>query len=276
MPMFRLRPGLAVVCCAVICLLSGPVGAQSPAPARPSQPQTGAPQAPATSPAVTLPAARTILDAHIKAIGGREAVLSHSSTHATGTITMDSAGMTGTLEIFAAKPNRTVVKMTLGGIGDVMEGFDGTTAWTISPMSGPMIVQGKELEQKKFDADFYGELHAPEKYDSMKTLEKTEFDGRPCYKVSLIRKGGGEDIQFYDVATGLKAGGIVTRETAMGTITATSIDADYKKFGNIMHATTVKQSAMGVQTTIKLLTVEYDTVDPKVFEPPAQIKALIK
>ncbi|MCA1561401.1 MAG: hypothetical protein LC804_14460 [Acidobacteria bacterium] len=276
MPMSRLRLGLAVASCVVVVLQPGRVGAQALAPAPPSQPQTGAPQAPAASAAATLPAARTILDAHIKAIGGREAVLSHSSTHATGTITMESAGMTGTLEIFAAKPNRTVVKMTLGGIGEVTEGFDGTTAWTISPMSGPMIVQGKELEQKKFDADFYGELHAPEKYDSMKTVEKTVFDGRPCYKVSLIRKGGGEDIQFYDMATGLKAGGIVSRDTAMGTITATSIEADYKKFGNIMHATTVRQSAMGVQTTLKLSTVEYDTVDPKVFEPPAQIKALIK
>lgn len=276
MPMCRSRPGLAVAWCAVVVILGGPVGAQSPAPARLSQPPTGAPQAPATSAAVTLPTARTILDAHIKAIGGREAVLSHSSTHATGTITMESAGMTGTLEIFAAKPNRTVVRMTLGGIGEVMEGFDGTTGWTISPMSGPMIVQGKELEQKKFDADFYGELHPAERYESMRTLEKTVFDGRPCYKVSLIRKGGGEDVQFYDVATGLKAGGIVSRDTAMGTITATSTEADYKKFGNIMHATTVKQAAMGVQTTIKLSTVEYDSVDPKVFEPPAQIKALIK
>ena len=31
--------------------------------------------------------------------------------------------------------------------------------------------------------------------------------------MQLVRKSGGEDIEFYDVATGLKAGSITTRET---------------------------------------------------------------
>ena len=110
----------------------------------------------------------------------------------------------------------------------------------------------------------------------MKTVEKTTFDGRPCYKVSLVRKDGGEDFDFYDVATGLKAGASGTREIAMGPITATQMHADYKKFGDLLVPTTIKQTAMGVEQVLTFTSVEYDKVAPSTFEPPPEIKALIK
>lgn len=269
--------GRAVSVCAALAALSTvTLAAQAPAPA------TTAPKPPQALPKpaeadAALPSARAILDRHVQAIGGREAILSHTSSHATGTLSVPSAGITGTLEVFAAaKPNRMLVKISLGGVGEVMEGFDGVNAWSMSPMTGAMVLQGKQLDDKKFDSEFYGELHEGSRYQSLKTLEKTTFDGRPCYKVSLVRPGGSEDFEFYDVATGLKAGSINTRETQMGSITTTSIEADYRKFGNVLQATTLRQSAMGIQQVFTLSVVEYDKVDPAVFEPPAQIKALAK
>ena len=80
-------------------------------------------QAPATAPAPSaadpsLPAAREILDRHVKAIGGREAVLSHKSAHATGTFSVPSSGMVGTIETFGAtNPDRIVVRITIPGLG---------------------------------------------------------------------------------------------------------------------------------------------------------------
>lgn len=272
------RPGRAVsVGLGVAAVAAATLSAQPPRTlpeAAPKAPQTMAKAAEAD---VSLPTARSILDRHLKAIGGREAVLSHSSSHATGTISVPAAGISGTLEVFAAaKPSRAMVKITLGGVGEVLEGFDGVNAWSMSPMTGAMVLQGKQLEDKKFDSEFYGELHETSRYLSIKTLEKTAFEGRPCYKVSLVRPTGIEDIEFYDVETGLKAGSINTRETPMGSITTTSVETDYRKFGNLLQATTLKQSAMGIQQVFTLSSVEFDKVGPKVFEPPAQIKALIK
>ncbi len=114
------------------------------------------------------------------------------------------------------------------------------------------------------------------RYLSMKTVEKTTFEGRPCYKVSLVKKNGSEDFDFYDVETGLKAGMIATRESQMGPMAVTQVTSDYKKFGGLLVPTTMKQSAMGVDQVLKLTTIEFDKVDPSVFEPPAQIKALLK
>lgn len=276
----RFRPGFAVrvataVVAGVLTFAPAPAGAQPPAVQRP------APQDPTVSPAIEtpktpLPGARSILDRHIAAIGGKEAVLSHSSTRATGTFSVASAGMNGSLEVIAAKPDKSMVKITIPGVGEILEGYDGKSGWTLSPMTGPMLIEGKQLEEKRYDADFYSELHDDSRYASMTTVERTDFEGRPCYKVKLVRKSGGEDYEFYDVETGLKAGRIATRETPMGTITGTSVETDYKKFGNLLQPTTVKNTMMGMQQVISIATIEYDTVPPTAFEPPAEIKALIK
>jgi hypothetical protein len=252
--------------------------AQFPAPARPPKLATDlkTPQAETPAPPAELPSARSVLDKHVAAIGGREAVLSHSSTFARGTLSMPAAGLTGDLEIFGAKPNRTLLKITLPGVGEVMEGFDGRHGWSISPMTGPMILEGKQLEDKRFDSEFYGELRSTDRYSSITTVEQTTFEGRPCYKVRLVRKSGGEDIEFYDVATGLKAGSITTRETQMGTVTGTTVELDYRKFGNLLQPTTVRSEIGGMKQVITITAIEYDNIPLSVFDLPPGIKALLK
>jgi len=280
------RCSMVFVCLAL--LSAGAVSAQTaqpsappkPAPAPPKQSPAAPKQAPAanqkTAEQADLPSARSIIDRHIKAIGGRAAILAHKSTHAAGTISMPSTGITGPIEVYAAAPDKSFVKISLGGVGDLLEGYDGTHGWTLQPMMGPMLKQGKELAEKKFDSDYYSDLHEPERYASMKTIEKTTFEGRPCYKVSLVRKDGGEEIEFYDADTGLRAGTVQTRETTMGSITATQVLSDYKRFGALLLPTTMKQTALNVEQLLTVTSVEFDNVPPSIFEPPAQIKALIK
>jgi len=224
-----------------------------------------------------LPSAESLAARFIRAIGGREAVLGHTSTRVVGTVAVPSSGVTGSFEAFAAKPDKTFLKMTLGGIGESLEGFDGRVAWMTSALTGPMLVQGKEYEQKKFDADYYAELRTVERYKSMKTLEKTTWEGRSSYKVSLIRHDGSEEIEYFDVETGFKTGKVVTREMMMmGAVPMTTVAGDYRKFGDVLHAATMKQIAMGAQIIMTITSVEYDKVDPAVFELPTAIKALVR
>jgi hypothetical protein len=245
-------------------------------------PSTATPKAPAPKTATPtaeaeLPSARSIIDRHIKAIGGRDAILSHTSQHATGTFSVPAQGLVGTVEIFgAANPNRAALKVNVPGLGEIASGFDGSHGWSVSPLLGPMLQVGKELEQSKFDADFYGDLRDEKRYRSMKTVEKTTFDNKACYKVSLVRDDGSEDFDFYDVATGLRAGSVNTRETPMGSVKTTSIESGYKKFDNLLLATSVVQQIMGVEQKIELASVEFDKVPPGAFDLPEQIKALIK
>lgn len=283
----RSQPGCALhagrsfrtlVTVAILMATGAPAGlsAQFPAPARPPKPSAGVVKPAAPAAPATLPSARTVLDRHLAAIGGRDAVLSHSSTMARGTISMPAAGMTGALEIYGAKPNKSLLKVSLGGVGEIAEGFDGTHGWSLSPMTGPMLLEGKQLEDKRFDSEFHSELRSEHRYLSMTTIEQIQFEGRPCYKLRLVRKTGGEDIEFYDVATGLKAGSITTRETQMGTVTGKVVEGDYRKFGNLLQPTTVRSDVGGLQQIFTITAVEYDGVPASVFDLPAGIKALVK
>jgi hypothetical protein len=248
----------------VAALLLAPLYAQAPAKT------TAAPAG--------LPDARMLINKHIKAIGGRQAILAHKSMHGTGTVSVPASGMNGQIEVFGAAPNLQVIKITMGGIGEITEGFDGKHGWSVNPVTGPSLKVGRELDQVKLDADFYSDLRDPKTYPEVKTVDKVTFDGRPCYKVSLKRIDGSLDFDYYDAETGFRAGVEGTRDTQMGLITQTSVEGAYKKFGKLMQptelVTTTKPAS--VEQRITLETVEYDTVEPSAFEPPAAIKALIK
>lgn len=264
----RLGGALSAAALVVVLLAGGvePLAAQA---------TTQAPPAQAVKPEA-LPDARTIIDRYVAAIGGRDAMRSYASSHVRGRIEMPANGLSGPFEMLAARPNLSLMRMTLTGVGDMQEGFDGKVGWMWSPLTGPMLTEGAQLEQKKFDSDFYGDLKDPSRYRSITTVERTTFDGRECYKVRLVNHAGVEDIEFYEVESGLKAGGQMSRESPMGTMTSTFTQRDYRKFGKLLHPATQKLTVMGVDQILTIESIEYDTVDPKVFELPEPIKALIK
>lgn len=267
----RLRTAAATL---VVALLAATAAAQTPA-APPAPPTPAAPRA-AAPPGAALPSARTVIDRYIEAIGGRKAILGHTSTHASGTMSMASSGVSGSIDVYAARPDKSFVKLSIGGIGDVLEGFDGRFAWSVSAITGPMLASGKELAQKKFDAAYDADLHEPARYKSMRTVEQAPYDGRPCFKLSLVHLDGTEDIEYYDVATRLKVATVATRESPMGPVQVTVSFGDYRKFADLLVPTSMKQSTMGVQQVLTFTVVEFDKVPPLIFEPPAEIKAMLK
>ena len=56
----------------------------------------------------------------------------------------DSLGRDDRHRSTCSPPSRTrsLLRITLGGIGSIEEGFDGTVGWSLSPMTGPTLVAG--------------------------------------------------------------------------------------------------------------------------------------
>jgi hypothetical protein len=223
-----------------------------------------------------LPPAKDLLDKHLQAVGGKEAILKHKSTQAKAKVEIVGQNITGTLEIFAAAPDKTVSKISIPGVGDFQRGFDGKVAWSITPTDGPALVQGKEAEQMKEDADFYHEADEAKKYKSLETLEETKFENQDCYKVKLVAKTGRVSFNYYDKKSGLLVGSTQTQTIAQGEVTVTSVLSDYKAFGGVLSPTKVVQDMGPIKQLMTLESVEYDKVDPKVFDLPPQIKALVE
>jgi hypothetical protein len=223
-----------------------------------------------------LPPARAIVDRYVGAVGGAEAFARHTSRHAKGRISMPAQGVEGEMEMLAARPDLMRVRMTIQGVGEIQSGYDGKVGWSVNPLTGPMLLEGKALQQTKADSDFDAVLHTDNAFTSLETVERTTFEGRPAYKVRAVRTTGDEDFEFFDAENGLMLGAIVTRESPMGSVKATHVTADYRTFGAIKIATRIVQRLMGTEQVITIDSVDFNTVDPAAFVPPPQIRALIK
>lgn len=230
----------------------------------------------ADKPKVKLPPAKEIIAKYIKATGGEQAYRKHSSSHAKGTMSMPAMGMSGTLEAFAAKPNRMLIKIDMPGMGVISQGFDGKVSWSNHPMMGPAIQEGAELEQRRIGADYYGEIRKDKLYKSMETVDLTEFEGKKCYKIKLVPEKGFPVFEFYDVQSGLRRGSQMTAITAMGEMPVTSIESEYKKMGDLVVATKTVQKMMMQEIVIKIESIEFDKVDDAVFKLPPEIETLTK
>jgi hypothetical protein len=231
---------------------------------------------PAALAAQELPSAEAITTRYVEAIGGRETVLGAHTSHARGSFEFPAAGITGELEIFSAKPGKMLSKVTIPGLGVMRTGFDGTLGWALDPMSGARVMEGAELEAMRDQTNPLAAVRDKSVFTSMETVERTEIEGQACYKVKFVWKSGRESVDCYAVDTGLLVATTSTQESPMGAIETTMIFSDYRQVGDVKMPMRMTQKMMGQQQVMKFTTVEFDSVDPSVFELPAEIKVLVQ
>lgn len=233
------------------------------------------PEATASSqPSVDLPEARTIIARYIEAVGGEDALLKTVSRHIKGKYS--AQGMEGSLEMFRSIPNKLLIRVNIPNMGEITQGFNGQVGFTSNPMQGASLLEGNQLKQISRIADFYIELHRAEKFTSMETVELTEFQGKPCYKVKLMSKTGREYAEFFDQQTGLLTGNVGEREMPGGTAEQITVFSDYKRFGDLLLPTRTATRVMTFEQVMTYESVEFNTVDEAVYELPEEVKALLK
>ena len=192
-----------------------------------------------------------------------------------GTFEMPAAGLRGEVVANMAKPNKMVMSINFPGIGEMRSGFDGTTAWSIDPTSGPRVLEGAELTQAQIQADFFAALHDEKSFTSMETIELADFEGKKAYTLRLVRGGTDTTYEYFDAESGLLIGTRATRDTQMGPMTATSVMSNYKDFGGLQMPTTTTVKTMGQEIVMSVTSIEWDKAEPAAFELPPEIKVLV-
>ena len=223
---------------------------------------------------VALPPAKDLITKFVTATNASAVMAKHQSLRTKGRFEMAAAGVSGDLEIAQARPNKTMMKINVPGVGQIEQGFDGTTAWSINPMQGPRIISGRELDAVREESNFGASSRQGPNVASAETVEKTEMNGESCYKVKVVWKSGRETFDCYSVASGLLIASMGKQESPMGTIDVTNLISDYKDFGGQKIATRLTQQVMGNEQVLIINTVDYDAAEPTAFEMPAAIKAL--
>jgi zinc protease len=220
-----------------------------------------------------LPSARQVIDRHVAAIGGREAVLRiHSRTISARYELVGRPGPGGNIEVHWARPSKRVIRIRSAELGSSVTGFDGRVGWTSESNAAARRLQGAELAKVRDESIFDGDLHPDSLYRSLEVVDVSTFDSRPCHRVRVTSTTGREWEEFFDVKTGLLAGMRHLETTPAGPAAIRTVLSDYRAFDGVMLPTRLTRWEIGAQRRIIVTGVRSNQVDSAVFVPPPSIR----
>jgi zinc protease len=225
-----------------------------------------------------LPTGETVLAHYVEATGGRAAYDKIRGHIEKGSMALPAQNIKGAMTMYQSEPDKQVVVIDFPGIGKAEEGTDGKIAWSASAMQGARLKEGEEkaaaLRSAMGDAKF---LDWKKNYKSVVTAGVEDVEGKPCYRVVMTPLTGKPETEYYEKESGLLVRQTATAVTPMGEIAVDARVSDYRKEGGILMPHKLKQTLAGQSIEITVDSVEINPEFPKDrFEPPAEVKALIK
>lgn len=200
----------------------------------------------------------------------------HKSARTTAAFDLPAMGMSAKMETAQQfEPSMSVSKIDIPSMGEMRQGFDGKVAWMSNPMQGPSLITGPQFEAQREESNPENYSRITPSIASSETVEKTTLNNKECYKVKHTWKSGRVSHDCFAVEDGMIVWTQTKTPTQMGEIEITTTFDGYKDFGGIKRATTTTMDQGGTQIIITLQSWEWDTVDPKEFELPPEIKALV-
>jgi len=215
-----------------------------------------------------------IIGRHIDAIGGADAIRSHTSVTQTGSMVIPAAGIEGTLTVHNRAPNLFSVNIEVPQMGAMATGYNGEIGWSSNPIEGATRFEGKQLRDIQIQADYVSVLNTERHYDGISFEGVKAFAGQQANVVKLVDEDGVETLQHYSVESGLLVGVTATQSTNMGDIEVTSEMTEYKAFGDLKFATRTVQRAGPQVFEIIVKDVSFEEISEDVFVLPPAIQAL--
>jgi hypothetical protein len=223
-----------------------------------------------------LPDGREVIDRFVEAIGGKEAILGQGAQHARGRVEVPAQGVAGDMDIYSAPPNKMYTHIVFAGIGSIRAGYNGDVGWMIHPAMGPMVLEGRMLDQTRHQSDATAPLHPETLIASVETVEKTDFEGQPCYKVKVTTRWDEEYFEYFNVESGLLVGVERSQSSPMGDVPATTVMSEYQEFAGVLSPRKSVQRVLGMEQEITVLELVDMEQDDTLFAIPEEIKALME
>jgi len=205
-----------------------------------------------------LKTADEVIAKNIEARGGLEVIKAIKSSRAQGTMTMGPMQMPFTVE--TKRPNAMRIDFSFQGM-QATQAYDGSNGWQIMPMMGKLDAEpmaGDELKQFKDQADVDGPLvDYQSKGHKVEFLGLADVDGTAAYKLKVIRKDGGEEINYIDTEYFLAIKTESKIKIQGQEVQGTAILGDYKEVAGTMiphSVTNVMTGPMGEMKQEMLIT----------------------
>lgn len=139
-----------------------------------------------------------IIEAYLENIGGKDNWKALTSMRMEGK--MAQMGMEFPGVVMQVPPNKQRIEVNIQG-QQMIQAYDGETAWWINPFMGgtdaqPMPAEmASEFTKEKFEDDF---IDYAEKGHKVELLGEVEVDGVMTYEVKLTQKDGTEEFHYFD------------------------------------------------------------------------------
>lgn len=231
---------------------------------------------PAAEPAAAkLPAARSLIDAHVAAIGGREVVLASSEGSIKSTMEIVEASMKGDLVLRSRGEDRLLI-LTLPAMGETKMGSTGGVVWSMDAMSGPRVLEGKERQQMAEQFDPLYAMRDASLIETAATTALSDSEGRACYRVEIKWKSGNNTADCYSSENGLLLSSESTAATPMGELKQITHFSEYTAYGKSKAPKITKVKVAGMTQLVRIESYDESPQDAKLFVLPAAIEALVK
>jgi len=200
----------------------------------------------------------------------------HKSARMKAAFDLPAMGISATMETVTIYPTQSATKIDIPGMGEMRQGFNGDIGWSTNPMAGPSLISGAQLEGAKEDANPSNYSRISPAIVASETIEKATINGQECYKVKHTWKSGKTSLDCFAVADGMVIWSQAKQVTPQGEVEVTTNYSGYKDWAGVKRATTMTMDQLGQQFVITVQGWEWDTVDPKELELPAEIKTLVE
>ncbi|MEM0983264.1 MAG: hypothetical protein AAGI17_04870 [Planctomycetota bacterium] len=190
-----------------------------------------------------------VLERHLEAIGGAEAVLAHEKVLRRGSFTGAPFQFKARLEMWQAAPDQQKLVINEPGGLTVTLGFDGTTAWQDTTISDPVKLEGLAALAMNEDSI----MHRPAKFRDLyarltdQGIVENESGDIRLHAIAATPVGSPRDrVMYFDPETGL------LQQVRIGTVgpegNVVQLDIfyeDYKEFVGVKYATKITQKYLG-------------------------------
>lgn len=206
---------------------------------------------------------QTVLDAYIKAIGGKAAVDKVMDLKKEYTTSVQ--GMAATLTEYNKAPDKYAMEMKVGNMLVQQITYNGNRA-KLKGMMGEKDLEDMELDEVKRNAFAFPELHYTEMEQTAQLVGIVDLNGAKAYRVNVKSVQGGQYDDYYDVKTGLKLRRKESQSQDGGGYVQVITDySDYQPEGGVLFPRTLHQSG-GMDMTLKASTISVNKgISPSVF-----------
>jgi hypothetical protein len=231
--------------------------------------------APSLAGIASVQSADDVIEKHLAAIGGREALGKLTSRKAIGTVTFATKEftMSGPYENYAKVPNKSRSYMKLDAtavVGAEMvidQRFDGTDGWVLNSVQGDVPMAGNQLDNFRSGAFPTALLNYKQLGIKAETLPRETIDAKEYIVLAVTPKAGSPIKMYFDPETYLLMRSVTKiNSPTMGEFEQTNEPSDYRVIDGVKVAFKLKNSTDNQSLTIILTKVEHNVpIDDAMF-----------